>query len=62
VPDEFLTVADVAELLKLNQQTIRNWLDRGELPAFGSGAGESASVGPSSTRSSHPADSRDHAS
>jgi excisionase family DNA binding protein len=31
--DEFLNVAEVAELLKLNPQTIRNWLDRGELPA-----------------------------
>ena len=30
--DEFLTVAEVAELLKLNAQTIRNWLDRAELP------------------------------
>ena len=24
--DEFLTVAEVAELLKLNQQTVRNWI------------------------------------
>jgi excisionase family DNA binding protein len=32
--DEFLTVADVAETLKLNQQTVRNWIDRGELPAI----------------------------
>jgi excisionase family DNA binding protein len=31
VPDELLTVAEVAELLKLNQQTIRNMIDRGEL-------------------------------
>ena len=31
MPDEFLTVAEVAELLKLNQQTIRNMLNRGEL-------------------------------
>jgi excisionase family DNA binding protein len=31
--DSFLTVAEVAELLKLNQQTIRNWIDRGELRA-----------------------------
>jgi excisionase family DNA binding protein len=29
---EFLTVAEVAELLKLNQQTIRNWIDAGKLP------------------------------
>lgn len=31
MPDEFLTVAEVASLLKLNQQTVRNMLDRGEL-------------------------------
>ena len=30
--DEFLTVAEVAEMLKLNQQTVRNWLDAGKLP------------------------------
>lgn len=33
-PDEsFLTVAEVAEKLKLNQQTVRNWIDQGSLPA-----------------------------
>jgi excisionase family DNA binding protein len=26
-------VAEVAELLKLNQQTVRNWIDQGSLPA-----------------------------
>jgi excisionase family DNA binding protein len=31
--DSFLTVAEVAETLKLNQQTVRNWIDRGELAA-----------------------------
>jgi len=31
--ETYLTVAEVAELLKLNQQTVRNWIDRGELPA-----------------------------
>ena len=31
--DEFLTVAEVAETLKLNQQTVRNWIDQGSLPA-----------------------------
>ena len=36
--DEFLTVAEVAEMLKLNQQTVRNWIDRGELPAVRLGA------------------------
>lgn len=30
---EFLTVAEIAQLLRLNQQTVRNWIDRGELPA-----------------------------
>lgn len=34
-PDEtYLTVAEVAETLKLNQQTIRNWIDQGSLPAI----------------------------
>lgn len=28
-----MTVAEVAELLRLNQQTIRNWIDAGRLPA-----------------------------
>ncbi len=31
--DSFLTVAEVAETLKLNQQTVRNWIDQGSLPA-----------------------------
>ena len=31
--EEFLTVAEVAEILKLNQQTVRNWIDQGSLPA-----------------------------
>jgi excisionase family DNA binding protein len=31
MPDEFLTVRDIAELLKLNQQTVRNTIDRREL-------------------------------
>jgi excisionase family DNA binding protein len=30
----FLTVAEVAEILKLNQQTVRNWIDQGSLPAL----------------------------
>src|SRR5689334_12193540 len=30
--DELLTVAEVATMLKLNQQTIRNYIDRNELP------------------------------
>src|SRR5580693_8666277 len=32
--DSFMTVAEVAELLKLNQQTVRNWIDAGSLPAI----------------------------
>ncbi len=28
-----MTVADVAALLKLNQQTVRNWIDAGTMPA-----------------------------
>ena len=31
--DQFLTVAEIAELLKVNPQTVRNWIDRRELPA-----------------------------
>jgi excisionase family DNA binding protein len=31
--ESFLTVAEVAEILKLNQQTVRNWIDQGLLPA-----------------------------
>jgi excisionase family DNA binding protein len=29
--DELLTVAEIAERLKVNQQTVRNWIDRGQL-------------------------------
>ena len=32
--DAFLTVAEVAATLKLNQQTVRNWIDQGSLPAL----------------------------
>ena len=32
--ESYLTVAEVAELLKLNQQTVRNWIDHGSLPAL----------------------------
>jgi len=31
--DDFLTVAEIAEILKMNPQTIRNWIDAGKLPA-----------------------------
>jgi excisionase family DNA binding protein len=30
--DEFLTVAEIAELLKLDPQTVRNWIDAATLP------------------------------
>jgi excisionase family DNA binding protein len=33
VADEFMTVAEVAAVLKLNQQTVRNWIEAGTLPA-----------------------------
>jgi excisionase family DNA binding protein len=32
--ETYLTVAEVAEVLKLNQQTVRNWIDQGTLPAL----------------------------
>jgi excisionase family DNA binding protein len=32
--EKFLTVADVARILRLNQQTVRNWIDAGTLPAL----------------------------
>ena len=32
--ESYLTVADVAATLKLNQQTVRNWIDQGSLPAL----------------------------
>src|SRR5437016_7906880 len=32
--ETFLTVAEVAEMLKLNPQTVRNWIDQGSLPAL----------------------------
>jgi excisionase family DNA binding protein len=32
--DSILTVAEVAEMLKLNQQTVRNWIEQGSLPAL----------------------------
>jgi excisionase family DNA binding protein len=34
VDEYYLTVAEVAELLRLNQQTVRNWIDQGSLPAY----------------------------
>ena len=32
--ESYLTVAEVAETLKLNQQTVRNWIVQGSLPAL----------------------------
>jgi excisionase family DNA binding protein len=32
--EEYLTVAEVAALLKLNEQTVRNWIDSGRLSAL----------------------------
>ena len=32
--DSFLTVAEVAAALRLNPQTVRNWIDQGSLPAL----------------------------
>jgi len=32
--EEFLTVMEIAERLKVNPMTVRNWISRGELPAF----------------------------
>jgi excisionase family DNA binding protein len=32
--NDFMTVAEVAAILKLNQQAVRNWIDQGKLPAL----------------------------
>jgi excisionase family DNA binding protein len=32
--DEFLTVAEIAAHLRLNHQTVRNWLDAGRMPHY----------------------------
>jgi excisionase family DNA binding protein len=34
IEESYLTVAEVAQTLKLNQQTVRNWIDAGTLPAL----------------------------
>ena len=36
--NELLTVAEVAELLKLNEQTVRRWIRTGRLPAVSLGS------------------------
>lgn len=46
--DEFLTVAQVAALLKLNQQTVRNWIAAASCQPFAS-AGEFGSFVATST-------------
>jgi excisionase family DNA binding protein len=33
-PEELLTVAEIAATLKMNQQSIRNWIESGYLPAI----------------------------
>jgi excisionase family DNA binding protein len=38
MPDEFLTGREIAERLKVNQQTVRNWIDACDLPAVWVGA------------------------
>src|SRR5438067_1373171 len=43
--DEFLTVADIAEILKLNQQTVRNWIDQAKQPAASDAALERGRAG-----------------
>ena len=32
--NDLLTVSEIATTLKVNPQTVRNWIDRGELPAL----------------------------
>jgi excisionase family DNA binding protein len=32
--DEFVSVAEIAGIVKLNPQTARNWIDAGTLPAY----------------------------
>ena len=32
--DQLLTVAEIAATLRMNQQTIRNWIEAGTLPAI----------------------------
>ena len=36
--DEFLTVREIAERLKVNEQSVRNWIDAGDLAAVWVGA------------------------
>jgi excisionase family DNA binding protein len=36
--DEYFTVAEIATRFKVNPQTVRNWIDAGQLPAIRVGA------------------------
>lgn len=36
---EWLTVQEVAELFRVNEETVRRWVRRGELPVLELGAG-----------------------
>jgi excisionase family DNA binding protein len=38
VDERHFTVADIAELLRVNPQTVYNWIDRGQLKAVRAGA------------------------
>jgi len=38
MPDDFLTVVEVAELLKVSEKTVRRLAARGEVPSFHVGA------------------------
>jgi transposase-like protein len=49
--DAFLTVAEIAKQLKLNPQTIRNWIDQGSLPAVRVALAASGFANQISTRS-----------
>jgi excisionase family DNA binding protein len=35
----YLTVAEIAQLIKINQQTVGNWIDAGKLPPYTSPGG-----------------------
>ena len=49
--DELLTIMEVATYLKVNQQTVRNWVDRGELQGLRVGARRVRVVAPILRRS-----------
>jgi Helix-turn-helix domain len=47
--EDAVTVAQIAEILKLNQQTVRDWI-KGSLPALGVGGRAFACAGAMSRR------------